>query len=186
MLQKALAQVDNLTSLIADLSDAAAIASGSIPLDLKALDIAEVLQQATHRVAQTGARHTVLFDRPIGSCFVLADRHYLERVMAGLLDNACKFSPPETQVHVSLDTDDREVRFSIADSGIGVPSSERERVFELFYRASNAAETCTQGLGLGLFTARQIIAKHGGRIWLESERSKGSTFHVALPQCSSP
>ena len=179
--EKALAQVDHLAALITKLSDAAIIASGEIPLELEALDIAEVLQQATDRFAQEGARHSVQFDRTLVSAYAFADRRRLERVVASLLDNACKFSPPETQIRVSLESDDCEVHFSIADNGIGVPVLEQDRVFELFYRASNASQSCTQGLGLGLFTAREIIAKHGGRIWLESELTKGSTLHVALP-----
>ena len=179
--EKALAQVDDLAALITALSDAAIIASGEFQLELEAVDIVELLQEATGRVRHSDAKHPLQFNPPRASTYVLVDRHFLVPAIASLIDNACKFSPRLSHVRVSMDTTDREVHFSIADCGIGVPVLERERVFELFYRASNASRTSTQGLGLGLFTAREIIARHDGRIWLESELDQGSTFHVSLP-----
>jgi signal transduction histidine kinase len=74
-----------------------------------------------------------------------------------------------------------EARISVEDLGIGIPAADLPRIFERFSRASNVDDKRFHGMGLGLFICRGIVEEHGGRIWVESEVGKGSTFHVALP-----
>jgi len=100
---------------------------------------------------------------------------------AGGIENAKKYSPERTPVKITVWQEDGEARVAVADSGIGIPAADLPRIFERFSRASNVDDRRFHGMGLGLFICRGIVEEHGGRIWVESEVGKGSTFHVALP-----
>jgi two-component system sensor histidine kinase VicK len=182
-LQRALAQVDEITAMIAELSEAASLASDEWRPELQTIDLAELLKQMTDRFAQCGTPHQVLLDLGVAQARVQGDRHSLELVALNLLENASRFSQPHSCIHVSVSSHDGAVEFTVADNGIGIPSSEHARVFEMFFRASNASSASTRGFGLGLFVVHAILVGHGGRIWFESELGRGSTFHVALPRC---
>jgi two-component system sensor histidine kinase VicK len=84
-------------------------------------------------------------------------------------------------VKISLDFDQKEMKFSISDTGIGIPESEQENVFKRFFRASNALKFETEGNGIGLYLAKNIVEAHGGKIWFESKENKGTTFYFTLP-----
>jgi signal transduction histidine kinase len=97
------------------------------------------------------------------------------------VENAKKYSPERTPVKITVWQEDGDARVAVADSGIGIPAADLPRIFERFSRASNVDDRRFHGMGLGLFICRGIVEEHGGRIWVESEVGKGSTFHVALP-----
>jgi signal transduction histidine kinase len=84
-------------------------------------------------------------------------------------------------VRVTVGRRGSEAVVTVADSGIGIPADQKEHLFERFFRARNAPISGFGGLGLGLYICRDIVQRHGGRIWVESEVEHGSTFHVALP-----
>ena len=103
-------------------------------------------------------------------------------MVENLLDNALRFSPGGGDVEVRLlRAEDLEVRVSIRDRGIGIPVDRQGRVFERYFRAHAGTPDDHGGLGLGLGVSREIVLRHGGRIWFESEPGVGSTFHFALP-----
>ena len=87
-------------------------------------------------------------------------------------------------MRVSLQDKGEFIMVSVSDDGIGVPADDREKIFERFYRASNRSEVNAPGTGLGLAIAREVVDKHGGKIWLESEVGKGTTFHFVVPAVS--
>jgi signal transduction histidine kinase len=101
-------------------------------------------------------------------------------LLDNLLTNAAKYTPPGTTIRVSLHAEDNLIIFSVEDEGPGIPQSEQGRIFEKFYRASNAPEQVT-GSGLGLAIVKSIVDSHQGRIWVESVVGKGSKFFVVLP-----
>jgi signal transduction histidine kinase len=180
-LQRALAQVDEITAMIGELSEAANLASDEWRPELQTIDLAELLKQVAEKFAHNGTSHQVLLDLGVAEASVQGDRRSLELVAVNLLENAFRFSKPHSRVQVSISSHDGAVAFTVADNGIGIPSAEHERVFEMFFRASNASSASTRGFGLGLFVIHAIVVSHGGRIWFESELGRGSTFHVALP-----
>ena len=98
-----------------------------------------------------------------------------------LVSNAVKFTHPGGRIRVGVQDKGEFLMVSVSDDGIGVPSEDREKIFERFYRAGNRSEVNVPGTGLGLAIAREIVDKHGGKIWLESQLGKGSTFHFVLP-----
>ena len=109
---------------------------------------------------------------------VKADPSRLEQVLVNLIHNSIKFTRPGGEVVLSAQRDGDMVRFSVRDTGIGIPADDLERIFERFYKADRARSS--GGTGLGLSIARHIVEAHGGRIWAESEEGRGSTFHFTI------
>jgi signal transduction histidine kinase len=107
----------------------------------------------------------------------------LRQLLDNLLTNAVKYSPRGSTISVSLHAEDSQIIFSVTDKGIGIPYSEQGRIFEKFYRASNVPDQ-VGGSGLGLAIVKSIVDSHQGRIWVESNKDKGSTFFVVLPAYS--
>jgi two-component system phosphate regulon sensor histidine kinase PhoR len=110
---------------------------------------------------------------------VWADPPRLEQVLVNLIHNAVKFTPPGGEVVLAAQTEADFVRFSVRDSGVGIPSDELERIFERFYKADRARSG--GGTGLGLSISRHLVEAHGGRIWAESTEGQGSTFYFTIP-----
>ncbi|HYP24989.1 MAG TPA: ATP-binding protein, partial [Actinomycetota bacterium] len=112
---------------------------------------------------------------------VVADGGRMVQLLDNLLSNAVKFSRDGGTVHVRAWSANGEAVIEVADSGIGIPAKEQDRLFERFFRASTATEREIQGTGLGLSVAKTIVELHGGRISCASREGEGTTFRVALP-----
>ena len=105
----------------------------------------------------------------------------LERVVINLVGNAVKFTPAQGRVTVSLVAEPDTAVISVADTGIGIPLAEQDRLFSRFFRSSLAQEQAIPGSGLGLSIAHGFVEKHGGEMSVESEPGEGTTFHIRLP-----
>ena len=118
-----------------------------------------------------------------GSPRVLGDEDELKAVVSNLVDNAIKYSGPQVQVAVELEQPEAaRATLRVRDQGVGMSSGELKRIFKRFYRIPGAVATRVKGTGLGLFIARSVIARHGGKVFAESEGpGRGSTFTVQLP-----
>jgi two-component system sensor histidine kinase KdpD len=117
------------------------------------------------------------------SPLVNVDAVQIQRVLANLIENALKFSPPPSHVHVRITATRQEAIVRVVDQGPGVPDGELERVFEPFYRSGSDQRS---GAGLGLAIARGFAVANGGRLWAESRPSQGATFALALPVVEVP
>lgn len=102
-------------------------------------------------------------------------------VLQNLVENAIKYSASGDRVIVSTRMLNGELEIGVKDTGIGIPSSEQEKIFEKFYRATNAKKLDSVGSGLGLFTSKTIIERHGGKLWFESSEDQGTTFFFTIP-----
>ncbi len=111
---------------------------------------------------------------------VLADPERLQRILANLLSNALKYSPPDTEVTLSFVVRDGEVVTLVTDGGAGIAPEELPRLFQRYYRAAAGRER-REGLGLGLYITRLLVEAQDGRIWAQSEVGVGSTFSFSLP-----
>jgi signal transduction histidine kinase len=109
---------------------------------------------------------------------ILADHHRIQQVLANLLGNAIKFSPPGGRISLRAEAAGGEVRFSVSDTGAGVPPDHHDAIFDIYWQGRRGRQ---MGAGLGLAIAKAIVEAHGGRIWVESELGKGSTFHFTVP-----
>lgn len=108
------------------------------------------------------------------------DKEKISNVFQNIIDNAIKYSPTKSTIKIGCKKRAGEIVFSVADSGVGIPKDQQHKIFERFFRADNVAST-QGGTGLGLYIAKYIVDRHGGKIWFKSEENKGSTFYVSLP-----
>jgi two-component system sensor histidine kinase KdpD len=114
---------------------------------------------------------------------VLADAGYIEKVLINLLENAAKYSAPDTPIFISAERQSGAILLSVADHGQGIDSSEQELIFERFYRV-NAASRHTSGTGMGLAISRAIMVAHHGSLTVTSQLGEGSVFSITLPLAS--
>jgi len=123
----------------------------------------------------------IKFEKPKNSIEIMADKEKMKLALQNLIENALNYSPGGSDVTISLDCDKMNLTLGIKDMGMGIPKKQQGRIFTKFFRGENAIRMETEGTGLGLFLARNIIEKHGGKIWFETEENKGSTFYFTLP-----
>lgn len=148
------------------------------------LTISAVVDEAIGRASNAADARTISFDVSIPAALaVIGDRRQLVSALFNLLDNALKYSPPSSVVRVvaELDEASSNVRVSVTDRGIGIPSRDLDRIFERFYRADRARSRETGGTGLGLAIVRHVVANHGGSVGVSSREGDGSTFTLELP-----
>ncbi len=112
---------------------------------------------------------------------VKVDMEKMKLAISNFLDNAIRYTLPKGTVKVSLKYEEKKIKFSVKDSGIGIPKDQQKRLFTKFFRGANAVRIETEGSGLGLFIAKNIIEAHGGEVWFESGENKGSIFGFSLP-----
>lgn len=112
---------------------------------------------------------------------VKVDVEKMRLAIQNLLDNALRYTKPEGEVTIILKHGKKEIEIQIQDTGVGIPKAQQKRVFTKFFRGANVIRMETEGTGLGLFIAQNIIEAHGGKIWFESEEDRGTTFHFTLP-----
>jgi two-component system phosphate regulon sensor histidine kinase PhoR len=174
-------EVDALTQMATELLELSRIESGQVPLELKAVPATALLLSAAERMrAQVERAGLVLhLDTAQNMTEVRADQPRLEQVLVNLIHNAVKFTRPGGEVLLAAHTEAEFVRFSVRDTGEGIPADDLERIFERFYKADRARSG--GGTGLGLSIARHLVEAHGGRIWAESTEGQGSTFHFTIP-----
>jgi signal transduction histidine kinase len=154
-----------------------------MPVDLGGI-VEECLALARSRHHLPAEALTATIRHVNGAVFqVLGDEEDLKAMVSNLVDNAIKYSGPKVQVAVELEqADPATATLRVRDSGIGISQSERKRIFKRFYRIPGAMSTRVKGTGLGLFIVRSVVARHGGKVFVESDGAgQGSTFIVQLP-----
>jgi signal transduction histidine kinase len=177
-------QSERMQELINRLLDFSRLQSGRLELHLTPNVHLEELLESVIEQQQVGSNtHNLVFERSSAPVIISCDVPRVEQVFNNLISNAFKYSPDGTTVTVRLsaDTTKNEAVISIQDEGEGISPEHQARIFEQFYRVRNQNSLSVDGLGLGLFISHEMVTQHGGRMWVESEVSKGSTFYVALP-----
>ncbi len=175
-------QVDKLTSLIGDLLDISRIESGKLPLNMKEFSLVELVTETIEDIKASEESHQINFElKHSEDIEVLADKDRMTQVLNNLLTNAIKYSPHSKCVKVELYLDGKCAVVSVDDSGIGMEKEELSKIFHRFYRVSGDDEETFPGFGIGLFIVKDIMDRHNGKIWVESEKNKGSKFYFSLP-----
>ncbi len=172
-----------LERLTSDMLKLSQIEAGRLALEFRTVDIVEVIESCmeTTRLKANLKALSLYSECSPDILPVSGDRGSLTEVLQNLLDNAVRYSQPGGRITVKAVVIGTDVVLSVSDTGIGIPSSEQERIFERFYRADTARSRELGGTGLGLAIVKHLVEAHGGRVQLESELGQGSTFSVILP-----
>jgi two-component system CheB/CheR fusion protein len=178
-------QTNRLIRLINELLDMSRMQGGMLTLNRQTLDLRHLALETVDAQELTAPDFAFDVDLPPEPVIASADRQRIEQVLVNLLQNAVKYSQSSPRVDVKMRVEGAEVVTSVRDYGVGIPAIDQEHIFERFFRASNVRERGS-GLGLGLAISYGIVARHDGRMWLESHEGKGSTFYFALPLASAP
>ncbi|MCL4499797.1 MAG: GAF domain-containing sensor histidine kinase [Chloroflexi bacterium] len=178
-------QSDRMLSMIEQLLDLRRLEADLLTLEVSHFDLADLVRRLAHDVELTTVSHRISVDTP-GRTVVAADRRRIEEVVTNLLDNAVKYSPAGGLIRVRIyregdGTSKESVVLSVSDDGPGVPQQDQPRVFERFYQAPGRLHKGRAGLGLGLYISRELVRRHGGDMWLQSEAGQGATFFVRIP-----
>ncbi len=174
-------QTGKLARLVDELLDVSRIQTGRIEFRYGDVDMGELAGEVATRMQLTTTTHQISV-RNDSRNVVTADRDHLEQVLNNLVTNAIKYSPSGGSITIDVRPDDGGVRLSVTDHGIGIPEKELEAIFGLFYRSPDRAASDAAGMGLGLYISKEIVVRHGGRIWAESAGTKGSTLNVVIPR----
>jgi len=181
---RALASAHRLESLVNDLLDMPHIAAGTLLLACAPVDIRGLVASALAPFRDVSARHAIVYEPGPAPVIATVDGRRLEQVVASLVENAIKYSPDGGEVRVSVAACVDMARIEVVDHGIGIPADQQPQLFQRHFRGRNAPHESYAGLGLGLYISRAIVERHGGRIFVESEPERGSTFVVELPLVS--
>jgi len=176
------AEAFRVSRIIDDLLDLSRIESEETP-PREPIYINLVMAEAVERVrsAAEQRRITIELDEPDPPVHVVGDRRQLVSAMHSLLENAVTFSYEDGAVQVSGTQANGEIRLSVADTGVGIPTRDLERIFERFYRVDHGRSRSTGGTGLGLSIVRHVASNHQGRVEVDSREGEGSTFTLVLP-----
>ena len=183
-LEKTYKSNERMISLINDLLNVTRIEEGRYLYNLSLVSFKDLVNEVIENYKEEIKRKKIKFD--FVSSYknmpkIKLDAEKIKLAISNLLDNAIRYTPEKGKVTVFLEANKKEVKVSVKDSGIGIPEDQKGRLFSKFFRAANAIRTETEGSGLGLFIAKNIVEAHGGRIGFESEEGKGSTFYFILP-----
>lgn len=180
LLQKMVGQVDKLNLLVQDLLDVTRMEGGKMKFHNIQFNFNELVHEIAEEMSMTTNKKIIIEDAGwTGS--IIGDRERTGQVLTNLLTNAIKYSPDANKVIISVAAKENQVICSVTDFGIGIAKENQQYVFDRFYREPESHANTFPGLGLGLYISAEIIKRQNGRIWIQSEKGKGSVFSFSLP-----
>ncbi len=187
VLSEAFNSSERMVHLISDFLNVSRLQTGKFVIEKALVDFGELVRQeiADLEGMAKGRELHLEFKSVNGELQINADAAKLREVVTNFIDNAIYYSPEHTKITVHVEKDHQALYFSVVDQGIGVPEAEQARLFNKFFRATNARKQRPDGTGVGLYLARKVITAHGGAVVFESKEGKGSTFGFRLPLAKS-
>jgi signal transduction histidine kinase len=185
LLQDALLESESLSHLIENLLELSRARAQQLSLYSESIDLKTLIKEAISKIKRQAASRRFVISIPDKLQSINADPLRVERVLYNLLDNAVKYSPPGSQIKVSVSSESERLVIGVSDHGEGLSASEQARIFGPFQRLENSRPDQARGAGLGLMVCRRLVEAHGGEVWVESQKSKGSTFFFSLPRTKS-
>src|SRR5262245_51439364 len=178
----------HLLSLINEILDLSKVEAGRMELEVATFDLPLAIDNARTFVRERATKHginlDVTIDERLGEFF--GDERKIKQILLNLLSNAVKFTPEGGRIGINAKQADGSVEISVSDTGIGISPEDQAKIFEEFRQVGGDYAHKREGTGLGLTLAKKFVELHGGKIWVESEVGKGSTFSFTLPERSSP
>src|SRR5450631_810967 len=173
----------HLLGLINDILDLSKVEAGRMELETSTFDLASAVSNAMTLVRERAQRHGIALGQQLDPKLVeiTADERKFKQILLNLLSNAVKFTPDNGRIDVTARLDGADVQVAVHDTGIGIAPEDQAAVFEEFRQVGRNYTSKQEGTGLGLALTKRFVELHGGRIWLESEPGKGSTFTFTIP-----
>ncbi len=181
MLDIATSDTERLVRLVNDILDLERLESNIITIDRQWWDTAEICQQAIETMEAIAEASQITLTSNVASLQIFGDRDRLVQTLVNLLSNAVKFSPPQSEVLLTVESSPQEITFHIQDHGRGIPEQMLEKIFDRFSQVDVSDSRQKGGTGLGLAICRTIVKQHGGKIWAESVWAEGSNFSFTIP-----
>jgi PAS domain S-box-containing protein len=181
LLQDAAWEADSLSHLLENLLELSRAEAGRLVLHAEPMGVENVVQNVVEKISRRASGHRFLIDFARGLRPVPVDPLRLERILYNLLENAVNYSPQGSEIRVFAKRDRERLVIGIADQGIGISLRDQAKLFGAFQRLEHPGLEGVKGAGLGLLVCRRLVEAHGGRIWVESEPGRGSTFYFTLP-----
>ncbi|QEC74640.1 PAS domain-containing protein [Mucilaginibacter ginsenosidivorax] len=184
-MQKANVQVKRMSSMINGFLNISRLESAELVLQKSDFDLKQLIEDIIAETRLTVNSHHI----EINTCdavTVSADREKINSVITNLIHNAIKYSPKGKLITVHCSIDANEVKVSIQDEGMGIKASDLPKIFDRYYRVESDHTQHISGFGIGLYLSAEIIRRHNGRIWADSEKGVGSTFYFTLPLIPQP
>jgi signal transduction histidine kinase len=173
-------QVKKMSTMISGFLNLSQIDSGKIVLNKQAFNLNELIQDTIEETTLINPEHTITF-LPCEDIDIIADREKIEQVIINLLANAVKYSPDSKEIRVCCAMKDQFVHIGVIDKGMGIKQKDINLLFKRYYRVKGKKMASIPGFGIGLYLCAEIVKRHKGRIWVESELGKGSVFWFSLP-----
>lgn len=180
ILDKAVRQTKRMTGLINGFLNVSRLESGKLVIDKENFDLSKLIAEQVSDIRLAVSSHSFTIDS-CDSMMVYADREKVGSVISNLLSNAVKYSPRAHSVSVTCAITGKEALISVKDEGMGIKPQDLPKLFDRYYRVESEHTRHISGFGVGLYLGAEIVKQHGGRIWAESEKGVGSTFHFTLP-----
>ena len=173
----------HLAGLINDLLDLSKIEEGKVELQAERVSLGGLIHEVMETLKPLAAEKSIELEAALEpTMLVWADRDKVTQVLTNLIGNAIKFTPPRGKVMISSMTQNQDwAQVSVSDTGAGISTEERGKIFDKFYQIAANGEPKPKGTGLGLAICKTLVELHSGKIWVESELGKGSTFYFTLP-----
>jgi signal transduction histidine kinase len=173
----------HLLSLINEILDLSKVEAGRMELELASFDLPLAIDNARTFVRERAVKHGITLDVDVDDRVgeYVGDERKIKQILLNLLSNAVKFTPEGGRISITANKTENGAEISVSDTGIGIPPAEQPTIFEEFRQVGGDYAHKKEGTGLGLTLAKKFVELHGGRIWVESEIGKGSTFTFTLP-----
>jgi len=187
LIEKAYNNNERMIRLVNDLLNVTRIEEGRFIAQKEPLDVCALIRESIETIKDSVANKGLTLKTFIPPTMILVqgDKEKLMLVIQNLLENALHYTKEGfIAIRCDLIENKTQVKIAVQDSGIGIPQNQQERIFSRFFRAENATKIETEGSGLGLFIAKNVVEAHGGKIWFESQEGKGTTFYFTLPTTS--
>ena len=184
LLEKTYVSNDRMISLINDLLNVSRIEEGRFLYKQELVnleDLVSIIVDSSQELLKMKKMELTVDkpEKPLSQ--VSVDREKMELVIQNLLENAVKYTPEGGKINISISGDDKNIIFKIKDTGVGIPDDQHDRIFTKFFRGDNVIRMETEGSGLGLYTTRNIVDAHKGKIWFDSKEGEGTTFIFTIP-----
>lgn len=177
---KAKTQVKRISTMINGFLNISRLESGKILIQKELFNLQDLLREIVEETTIAVSTHRISVN--LSSITIYADRDKINSVISNLISNAIKYSSSGSSIQISSTDGEKEVVVSVHDRGIGISHTDSAKIFDRYYRVESSSTQHISGFGIGLYLSAEIIKRHGGRIWVESEPGLGSSFYFSIPK----